>query len=666
MGKIRLDEQATPATPPTGFAEIFVDSADKHLKQIDDAGAIIDLTEGGGGFQGLGLWRYRTATDANPTAGRLQFDDTTVDDATEMYINVLNDGGTDLTAFLALLVIGDLIYIQAQDDATQFIAVEIGGTPTIASGVYTFPIAAVESQGLVMTNNEVVAVLGSHSGGNVHDPVTLAGAPDYITLAGQVITRALINLTTHITAILGIVNGGTGSATAGGALSNLGAQGVSEKGNANGYAGLDGGGKVPVAQIPATALPEVHVVADAAARIALTVQEGDEAIQTDDGSHWIWDGAAWFERPGTTTFPLEVQDETVSLTLAAKKINFAGAGVTATEPVADEILVTIPGGGGGGAAEYANYYANAQTLITGVATTVGLDINRQETSAFTRSGDEVTINTPGDYAVQYDVTLDEDSSPPATIEAWLELNSVEIAGTRGRIYHDDPNEEGSTHALIIATLAATDVIRIRAQRIASSEDCNTHANGVRLSFFSIGGNGATGAQGIQGVPGSGTTLNIQDEGTPIPNTPHDAINFIGPGVVASDAGGGVADVTIGGVTTLKASATATTTTTSGTDVVISGLVLTPGPGDYVVMMNSSWENSDAEDMFVSVYVNGVQVADSERKNEMESSTPDTELTVATQAYVTGVLAAQDIDIRWRTTGGTLTMLQRSMILLKVA
>lgn len=40
MGKIRLEEQATPATPPTGFSDIFVDSADKHLKQIDDTGLI--------------------------------------------------------------------------------------------------------------------------------------------------------------------------------------------------------------------------------------------------------------------------------------------------------------------------------------------------------------------------------------------------------------------------------------------------------------------------------------------------------------------------------------------------------------------------------------------------------------------------------------------------
>jgi hypothetical protein len=72
----------------------------------------------------------------------------------------------------------------------------------------------------------------------------------------------------------------------------------SEKGTAGGVAELDVGGKIPAAQIPAVALPEVHVVADAAARLALTVQEGDEAIQIDDGSHWIYDGSTWYERPG--------------------------------------------------------------------------------------------------------------------------------------------------------------------------------------------------------------------------------------------------------------------------------------------------------------------------------------------------------------------------------
>jgi hypothetical protein len=51
---------------------------------------------------------------------------------------------------------------------------------------------------------------------------------------------------------------------------------------------------------------------------------------------------------GATASPyVAVEDEGTGLTTGAKKLNFAGAGVTATEPVADEILVTIPGAGAG-------------------------------------------------------------------------------------------------------------------------------------------------------------------------------------------------------------------------------------------------------------------------------------------------------------------------------
>lgn len=42
--------------------------------------------------------------------------------------------------------------------------------------------------------------------------VSLAGTPNYITIVGQIITRALINLTSHITGILPLANGGTGDA----------------------------------------------------------------------------------------------------------------------------------------------------------------------------------------------------------------------------------------------------------------------------------------------------------------------------------------------------------------------------------------------------------------------------------------------------------------------
>lgn len=114
---------------------------------------------------------------------------------------------------------------------------------------------------------------------------------------------------------------------------------ITDKAAPNGVASLDVGGKVPVAQIPATALPEVHVVADEAARLALVVQEGDEAIQLDDGTHWIYDGTTWYERPQPITFPLEILDDGVSVTVAAKRLNLVG--FTITEPVADEVTAEV-------------------------------------------------------------------------------------------------------------------------------------------------------------------------------------------------------------------------------------------------------------------------------------------------------------------------------------
>ena len=265
------------------------------------------------------------------------------------------------------------------------------------------------------------------------------------------------------------------------------------------------------------------------------------------------------------------------------------------------------------------------------------------------------------------ITLDEDAAPVAVVEAWLEKNAVEIPGTRGRIYHDDPNEEGSTTALIIPSLVATDVIRIRAERVSGGQDCDTHVDGVRLNLFSIGANGATGATGPQGVPGSGSTINIQDEGGALPNSPHDTINLIGAGVVASDAGGGVADVTISGEPTVtEDSATGTTTTTSAVDVLIPGMTRVPGPGNFKVEFNASWENSGAEDNFASIYVDGVQIPHTERITEQESSIVDAELSVATHGLALGVTAGQAVEIRFRTTGGTLSMLNRTMLLTKVA
>lgn len=62
---------------------------------------------------------------------------------------------------------------------------------------------------------------------------------------------------------------------------------ASEKGAASGVATLDSGGKIPSSQLPSIALVDSFPVADQAARLALSVQVGDIAIQADNSTSYI-------------------------------------------------------------------------------------------------------------------------------------------------------------------------------------------------------------------------------------------------------------------------------------------------------------------------------------------------------------------------------------------
>lgn len=70
---------------------------------------------------------------------------------------------------------------------------------------------------------------------------------------------------------------------------NLGytAENISNKGSVNGYASLDGTGKIPASQLPALAIVDTAVVATQAAMLALTAQKGDVAIRTDVNKSFI-------------------------------------------------------------------------------------------------------------------------------------------------------------------------------------------------------------------------------------------------------------------------------------------------------------------------------------------------------------------------------------------
>lgn len=116
---------------------------------------------------------------------------------------------------------------------------------------------------------------------------------------------------------------------------------LTQKAAPSGVASLDGTGKVPTAQLPALALTDVSVVADIAARDALTVEEGDVAVVLNAGAgqprSYIYDGAAWQELQAPTDAVQSVDGRTGAVTLA-DLYDAAGAAtgaVTAHEAAAD-------------------------------------------------------------------------------------------------------------------------------------------------------------------------------------------------------------------------------------------------------------------------------------------------------------------------------------------
>lgn len=113
-----------------------------------------------------------------------------------------------------------------------------------------------------------------------------------ITLTRQSANSFVVDLTPIKTEIDGKFNKPTGSTTqyirGDGTLGNISVfQAVSQKNQANGYAGLDASGKIPESLIPALAISEPFVVANQAAMLALTAQTGDVAIRTDINESFI-------------------------------------------------------------------------------------------------------------------------------------------------------------------------------------------------------------------------------------------------------------------------------------------------------------------------------------------------------------------------------------------
>lgn len=233
---------------------------------------------------------------------------------------------------------------------------------------------------------------------------------------------------------------------------------TSQKGFANGVATLDSGGKIPALQIPAVALPQVYVVADATARLALSVQEGDEAIQTDDGYQFIYDGSSWIQRPdrfgdvvgpgSATDFAIVRFDGVTGKALQNSNVTIADNGNIVTPGNIDVANVNVTGNVDGrdisvDGAKLDTIESNAkddQTITAGTGLTGGgtgditLNVSFGSSSGTATQGNDSRIPTQNENDA-----LQGTSGSPSNSNRYVTDNDNRLSDSR------DPNSHASTH-----------------------------------------------------------------------------------------------------------------------------------------------------------------------------------------------------------------------------
>ena len=141
----------------------------------------------------------------------------------------IDDGGVNFAAGKTISINGTDLFDDATTLTSTVVTSSLTAVGTVATGVWEGTDVGVAHGGTgASTAADARTNLGVDPAGTDNSTnVTLAGTPDYITIAGQVITRNVIDLTTDVTGDLPVADGGTGASDAATARTNLGTVSIS-------------------------------------------------------------------------------------------------------------------------------------------------------------------------------------------------------------------------------------------------------------------------------------------------------------------------------------------------------------------------------------------------------------------------------------------------------